>query len=293
MNSLPEAWHKLLDSRPLHASVLVDGAMLRNVGAHLARAPGTAISLFADLPTEAQALGPWLLPTAEAMEHGVDGTRPGVNWLASTATLLDNAEHLRRWMRDGDPNGMHYTRLADGRVLRAAMTVWSPAQQAAFCAPWLGWWLADRDGRALPLALPDPMALHDQVAVVPGWTPAQHDALARLTLTDRLLQPIEPHLRFAPALTTHEARHDVAAKMLALTAQHGYQDSPEQSAWIAWALREGQCPDDGLDTHPVHALQLCGDALWEALMVDTQALPDAAAHPIDRTYAPQKNEGAP
>lgn len=50
MKPLPEAWHKLLDSSPLHASVLIDGAMLRDVGARLTRAPGTAIWKLRELP---------------------------------------------------------------------------------------------------------------------------------------------------------------------------------------------------------------------------------------------------
>jgi hypothetical protein len=159
MNPLPPACHAALATHGVTPCVLVDGAMQHAAGVRLARTPGAGISLFDDLPEDAQALGPWLLSPAQAQAMGLDGSGPGVNWLVSALALPDAANHLRHWLRDGHPRGLHYTRLADGRVLRAAMTVWTPAQRAAFCMPWRGWWLADRDGEALALALPEPLSL--------------------------------------------------------------------------------------------------------------------------------------
>jgi hypothetical protein len=177
MNPLPPACHAALATHGVTPCVLVDGAMQHAAGVRLARTPGAGISLFDDLPEDAQALGPWLLSPAQAQAVGLDGSGPGVNWLASALAQPDAADHLRHWLRDGHPRGLHYTRLADGRVLRAAMTVWTPAQRAAFCMPWRGWWLADRDGDALALALPEPLSLEPDTTA--GWTDAQREALAQ------------------------------------------------------------------------------------------------------------------
>lgn len=275
MNPLPPACHALVVNPSLHAYVLIDGAAQRDLAGRLARCAPQAIALFADLSADAQSMGPWLLPASDAGAHGIDGSAPGVNWLASRAPADEIADHLRYWMREGDRASLHYTRLGDGRVLRAAMDVWTPAQRAAFCAPWRGWWLADRDGRAMALDLPaasSPLAPGD--AGRPGWSDAQHHAMRQHGLADALLQPLKGVIRPAATLHGREARHALAAHTLALAVAHGYTEAIDQSSWIAWALQRGHC-SGGITTHPVHAQGLRGEALWEALTSDA----DAAAPP--------------
>lgn len=277
MNPLPPACHAALATHGVTPCVLVDGAMQHAAGVRLARTPGAGLSLFDDLPEEAQALGPWLLSPAQAQAVGLDGSGPGVNWLASALARPDAADHLRHWLRDGHPRGLHYTRLADGRVLRAAMSVWTPAQRAAFCAPWSGWWMADRDGNALALALPGPLTL--EPGTTAGWTDAQREALAEHSVVDQLLHSLKGHVRYAASLTSRERRHAVATQVQRAAVAAGYVEAPDQASWIAFALMAGGCSMP-LDGHPVHALALRGDALWSALM-------DGASEAgLDRTARP-------
>jgi hypothetical protein len=296
MNPLPPACHALVVNPSLHAYVLIDGAVQRGLAGRLARGAPQAIALFADLSADAQSMGPWLLPARDAGAHGIDGSAPGVNWLASEAAADAIAEHLCYWMRDGDRSGLHYTRLGDGRVLRAAMDVWTPDQRAAFCAPWRGWWLADRDGRAMALDLPaasPPRAPAD--AGRPGWSVTQHHAMRQHGLADALIQPLKGVIRLAPTLRGREARHALAAHTLALAVAQGYTDATDQSSWIAWALQRGHC-SGGIAAHPVHAQGLRGAALWEALTGDADAAgppsPDGAGHAAAATPAEEARDDA-
>lgn len=262
MNPLPGACQAALALEAVTPCVLIDGALQRALGARLAQAPATAISLFDDLPVGAQALGPWLLPMPLALAEGVDGSGPGVNWLASYLPMQQCAQHLRCWMRDGDPHGVRYTRLADGRVLRAAMVTWTPAQRATFCTPLRGWWLADRDGK--PIALDLPAAHSTQPTAAPGWSDAQRQALEQHGTVDQLLQPLKGRVRNATSLRSREVRHAVATQMQQLAAAQGYVDAADQVSWIAWVLAVGQCPAS-IEDHPVHQRGLRGDDLWSAL----------------------------
>lgn len=272
MNPLPPDCHAALAAAGMTPCVLVDGAMQHAAGTRLARTPGACLSLFDDLPEDAQALGPWLLSPAQAQAVGLDGSGPGVNWLASALALPETASHLRHWLRDGDPRGLHYSRLADGRVLRAAMTVWTPAQRAAFCAPWRSWWMADRDGNALALALPEPLS--PEPGTTAGWTDAQRAALAEHSVADQLLHTLKGRIRYAASLTLRERRHALATQVQRAAVAAGYVEAPDQVSWIAFALMAGgfSMPFDG---HPVHTLDVRGDALWSALM-DGAALDTAA-----------------
>jgi len=295
MNPLPPACHALVVNPSLHAYVLIDGAAQRDIARRLARHAPRAIALFADLSTAAQSMGPWLLPANDAGAHGIDGSAPGVNWLVSEAPADEIADHLRDWMREGDRNSPHYTRLGDGRVLRAAMDVWTPAQRAAFCAPWRGWWLADRDGRALALDLPAPSPPAPGDAGRPGWSDAQHHAMRQHGLADALIQPLKGVIRLAPTLRGREARHALAAHTLALAVAQGYTDATDQSSWIAWALQRGHC-SGGIAAHPVHAQGLRGAALWEALTGDADAAgppsPDGAGRAAAATPAEEARDDA-
>ncbi|AWH38442.1 hypothetical protein C1929_17545 [Stenotrophomonas sp. ZAC14D1_NAIMI4_6] len=264
MNPLPPRWNDCSTQPGIEPLVLVDGAMQRDVGARLADRAGDAVSLFSDLPGAAQALGPWLMSPAHAVSLGLDGSGPGMNWLASRCTFGETLVHLRHWLRDGDAAGMQYTRLADGRVLRAAIQVWRPAQLVAFSTPWAGWWLSDRDGRAMPLAIPP---LHAMAAVgdaSPGWDADQTAALAESGLADALLQSLKPTLRSMPSATSREARHALATTLIAAARQHGYVEPSDLASWVAWGMR---CSEDAdaLRAHPVHAQALRGADLWMAL----------------------------
>ncbi|WP_411852086.1 DUF4123 domain-containing protein [Stenotrophomonas sp. LGBM10] len=295
MNPLPPACHALVVNPSLHAYVLIDGAAQRHIARRLARHAPQAIALFADLSTAAQSMGPWLLPANDAGAHGIDGSAPGVNWLASEASADEIADHLRDWMREGDRNSPHYTRLGDGRVLRAAMDVWTPAQRAAFCAPWRGWWLADRDGRAMALDLPAPSSPAPGDAGRPGWSDAQHHAMRQHGLADALIQPLKGVIRLAPSLRGREARHALAAHTLTLAVAQGYTDATDQSSWIAWALQRGHC-SDGISAHPAHAQGLRGEALWVALTGDAEAAvplpPDVAEGAAAATPAEEVRDDA-
>ncbi|WP_313243428.1 DUF4123 domain-containing protein [Stenotrophomonas sp.] len=291
MNPLPPACHALVVNPSLHAYVLIDGAAQRDIARRLARHAPRAIALFADLSTAAQSMGPWLLPANDAGAHGIDGSAPGVNWLVSEAPADKIADHLRDWMREGDRNSPHYTRLGDGRVLRAAMDVWTPAQRAAFCAPWRGWWLADRDGRALALDLPAPSPPAPGDAGRPGWSDAQHHAMRQHGLADALIQPLKGVIRLAPTLRGREARHALAAHTLALAVAQGYTDATDQSSWIAWALQRGHC-SGGIAAHPVHAQGLRGAALWEALTGDADDAGPASPDGTERAAAATPAEEA-
>jgi len=264
MNPLPPQWRDCSTQAGIEPLVLVDGAMQRDIGTRLARSAGDAVSLFSDLPEAAQALGPWLMPLAHALSLGLDGSGPGMNWLASRWTFEDALTHLRHWLRDGDAVGMHYTRLADGRVLRAAVQVWRPAQLVDFSTPWAGWWLADRDGRALPLAIPPLHAVAAVEYAPPGWDKDQTEALAELGLADALLQSLKPALRSTASATGREARHALATALIAAARQQGYVEPTDLASWIAWGLRCGE-DAEALRAHAVHAQELRGADLWMAL----------------------------
>ncbi len=264
MNPLPPQWRDCSAQPGIEPLVLVDGAMQRDVGARLAGHAGDAVSLFSDLPEAAQALGPWLMRLAHAASLGLDGSGPGVNWLASRWTVPETLAHLRHWLRDGDAFGMHYTRLADGRVLRAAMQVWRPAQLVAFSLPWAGWWLADRDGRALRLAIPPLPVVNAGEAASPGWDEDQATALAELELADALLQSLKSMLRSTASTACREARHNMATALIAAARQQGYVEPTDLASWIAWGMRRGEGAE-ALRGHPVHAQELRGTALWMAL----------------------------
>ena len=264
MNPLPSRWHDCSKQPGIEPLVLVDGAMQRDIGTRLARSAGDAASLFSDLPEAAQALGPWLMLPAQAASLGLDGSGPGVNWLASLRTFQETFMHLRHWLRDGNAAGMQYTRLADGRVLRAAVQVWRPAQLVAFSLPWAGWWLADRDGRALQLEIPTVPVVAAGEDASPGWDADQTEALAELGLADTLLQSLKPTLRAATSSTRREARHALATALIAAARQQGYVEPSDLASWITWGVRSGE-DAEALRAHPVHAQELRGEALWMAL----------------------------
>ncbi|MEX5403464.1 hypothetical protein VPH47_04355 [Stenotrophomonas sp. WED208] len=157
---------------------------------------------------------------------------------------------LRLWMRDGEHYGLRCTHLADGGVLRAAMTVRTPAQAASFCAPWHEWWLSDWDSQAMTLVPPTDALPSDSVTSV-RWSGEQFKKLIRLCRADQLLQPLKDRVQSAPSLESREARHRVATEMLALV-EHEYPEERDQTAWIGWALQLGGCPT-GLGEHPAHA----------------------------------------
>lgn len=277
MNPLPSQWHHYSEQPGIEPLVLVDGALQRDIGARLARCAGGAVSLFSDLPEAAQALGPWLMSPDQAASMGLDGSGPGMNWLASRWTFEDTLTHLRHWLRDGDAVGMHYTRLADGRVLRAAVQVWRPAQLVAFSSPWAGWWLADRDGRALRLTVPPlPAAAADEDAS-PGWDADQAAALVELELADALLQSLKPTLRSMASATSREARHALATSLISAARQQGYVEPTDLASWIAWGMLCGE-DAEALRAHPVHAQELRGADLWMALGNADAARPSHASH---------------
>ncbi len=266
MNALPDDCAAELARPGTVPCVLLDGAMQLAVGECLAKRPGEALSLFDDLPKAAQALGPWLIPRPQALAVGVDGSARGVNWLSSRLPLESCAYHLRCWLRDGDPTGLQYTRLADGRVLCAAAEVWSAQQFSAFLAPFAGWWLADRDGCGRRLVRPPSQRDAEPAAGPgPGWTADQHLALAQIMAVDQLLHALKGRVRPCSALHLREQRYRIARQMQQLAIAHGYEDDADQLCWIASALVSGVCPET-LQTHPAHARGLRGDALWQELM---------------------------
>lgn len=123
--------------------------------------------------------------------------------------------------------------------------------------------MADRDGNALVLALPEPLSL--EPGTTAGWTDAQRKALAEHSGVDQLLHSLKGHVRYAASLSSRERRHAVATQVQRAAVAAGYVEAPDQVSWIAFALMAGGCSMP-LDGHPVHALALRGDALWSALM---------------------------
>ncbi|MDR0183167.1 DUF4123 domain-containing protein [Lysobacter arvi] len=269
MNRLPERWHQLRTAAPgVHVLVLVDTALQHELGQKLSQRPGAALSLLPDVEAEAQALGVWLLEADEAHAHGIDGSARGVNWLLSRIPMSQAHAHLQPWvvtpLPDGTPRG--YLRLADGRVLRALLKVWSPAQRSAFCAPWQAWCYADRDGAGVLLDLPAPHPMQD-ATVSPELSQAQYQRLLEASVPDQLLHALKgavtPH---AATLASRERRHQVAASLIEYARSIGYEEVDDQTTLLAWVLRAGTEECRFLGRQVAVQQRMKGEALWNRLM---------------------------
>ncbi|HEY0661051.1 MAG TPA: DUF4123 domain-containing protein [Lysobacter sp.] len=275
MNPLPERWHQQRAAAPgAHALVLVDTALQHELGQKLSQRRGGALSLLPDLESEAQALGVWLLEADEAHAHGIDGAARGVNWLLSRIAISRAHAHLQSWvvapLPDGTPRG--YLRLADGRVLRTLLEVWSPAQRSAFSAPWQAWCFANRDGEGVVLDPSEPNHMLADEAVSSELTQLQYQQLLDASVPDQLLHGLKgrvtPH---AATLASRESRHQMAASLIDYARSIGYDEVEDQATLLAWALRAGTEKCALLGRQMAVQQRVKGKALWSRLMEEGAA----------------------
>ena len=269
MNPLPESWHRQRAAAPdTHELLLIDTALQHELGQKLSQAPGGALSLLPAVEAEAQALGAWLLEAEEAREHGVDGVARGVNWLASRIPLTEAHAHLQPWvvgpLPDGIPRG--YLRLADSRTLRALMTVWSLAQRRTFCAPWLAWCYADRDGKGALLDLPASDAVLPADTVSSELNPTQYQQLLDASVPDQLLHGLKGRTKPHTTLASRERRYQLAVSLLEYARSIGYEEADDQATLLAWALRAGTEDCRFLGQQLAVQQRTKGEALWNQLM---------------------------
>lgn len=264
MNRLPKTYTDLVDAKGLSSRVLLDGAMQQRLGARLAEHPEGAISLFADYPKAARALGPWLMTEERAATLGINGSARGVNWLASDRTIVEIEAHLLLWMRGPDRHSHNWHRLADGRALNALFSVWTVTQQHAFSQPWRAWCYADRNGAGRLLSLSHTFV--SQTPVSPALDPAQQLALNRATLADALIHELKPSTALhASVKSCREKRHASVDAVLTRAMAAGYAELKDLGALTAWALRTGAHAPEQMAGLTAVQQQLSGSALLEAL----------------------------
>ncbi|WP_181902796.1 DUF4123 domain-containing protein [Lysobacter soli] len=267
MNPLPDEWARLRAAAPqAHELVFIDGAVQHELGGKLAEDASGALSLFVGLEPEAQALGPWLMSSDTARGVGIDGAARGVNWLLGRVDLTAAHAHLVPWivapLPDGAPRG--YVRVADGRTLRALVSIWHAEQRTAFFQPWHAWCCGDRDGRAVLLNLPQ-MKNEDAVAWGdPALSPAQFGQLCEASVPDQLLHQakglVVPHV----TLSSRERRHEAADTLVEYARSIGYDDLDDQFTLLQWVLKVGTEECRQLGVHTAIVQRLRGAALWAA-----------------------------
>lgn len=108
-----------------------------------------AINLYADLPSQAAAVAPWLVPaTSDELAATLPlPARLGVSLLTTDLDLADLANHLRRlrYLRTSDGQVL-YLRFADMRVLQACERAWPASQLARIKGPVERWAYVNRSG---------------------------------------------------------------------------------------------------------------------------------------------------
>ncbi|MDE1198939.1 MAG: DUF4123 domain-containing protein [Pseudomonas sp.] len=264
MNRLPKPYTHLVEANGLSSLVLLDGAMQQRLGTRLAEQPEGAISLFANYPKAARALGPWLMSEARAASLGIDGCARGINWLASEWSMADVEAHLLLWMRGQDSASRRWQRLADGRALNALFSVWTVAQRHAFSHPWRAWCYADRNGAGHLLTLAHQFEILTPVSTDLG--PEQQSALMRATLADALIHELKTLTALHSSLKgCREKRHAAVDAVLAQAMAAGYADMTDLSALTAWALRTGTDAPTRVAELPALQQQLSGSELLDAL----------------------------
>jgi hypothetical protein len=271
MNRLPNTYTDLVEANGLSSLVLIDGAMQQRLGARLAEHPEGAMSLFADYPKAARALGPWLMSQARAAALGIDGSARGVNWLASDWPMAEVEAHLLLWMRGQDRHSRNWHRLADGRALNALLSVWTVTQRHAFSKPWQAWCYADRNGAGRLLSLSHTFEILTPVS--PALDPAQQLALNQATLADALIHELKAlTVLHASVKGCRETRHASVDAVLTQAMAAGYADLKDLGALTAWALRTGTDAPERMAALTATQRQLSGSALLEALEGKTDSV---------------------
>lgn len=131
------------------SALLIDAAVARDTAAVSWLDQPTAINLYADMPSEAASVAPWLVPeqTLEALGTLPLPTRYGFSHIASDASLDEVAAHLRQLRHLQTCDGQRfYFRFADTRVLQACEQAWSQPVQARIKGPVTRWTWHDRRG---------------------------------------------------------------------------------------------------------------------------------------------------
>lgn len=128
---------------------LLDAAMVSNTPAAAWLTQPDAINLYADLPAEAAAVAPWLVPaTSDGLAAALPlPARLGVSLLATQLDLAALADHLRRlrYLRMADGQEF-YLRFADMRVLQACERAWPASQLARIKGLVESWAYVNRSG---------------------------------------------------------------------------------------------------------------------------------------------------
>lgn len=129
------------------SALLIDAAVARDTAAVSWLDQPTAINLYADMPSEAASVAPWLVPeqTLEALGTLPLPTRYGFSHIASDASLDEVAAHLRQLRHLQTSDGQwFYFRFADTRVLKACQRAWPQPMRARVKGPITRWTWYDR-----------------------------------------------------------------------------------------------------------------------------------------------------
>lgn len=128
---------------------LLDAAMVSSTPAAAWLTQPHAINLYADLPSEAAAVAPWLVPvTSDELAATLPlPARLGVSLLTTKLDIAGLADHLRglRYLRTADGQ-VFYLRFADMRVLQACERAWPASQLARIKGLVQSWTYINRSG---------------------------------------------------------------------------------------------------------------------------------------------------
>ncbi|MBI5333323.1 MAG: DUF4123 domain-containing protein [Burkholderiales bacterium] len=128
---------------------LLDAAMVSSTPAAAWLTQPHAINLYADLPSAAAAVAPWLVPaTSDELATTLPlPVRFGVSLLMTELDLAALADHLRglRYLRTTDGQ-VFYLRFADMRVLQACERAWPASRLARVKGLVQSWTYVNRSG---------------------------------------------------------------------------------------------------------------------------------------------------
>ena len=229
-----------------------------------------ARSLLPQSSPEASNLGPWLLKADAAAAIGMDGCGRGVNWLLSHQGIDEVAAHLARCADARLPGeeGRTYLRIADGRVLSALLSIWTPRQKTCFLGPLLVWCFADRDGNGVCITQADPVPT-EKVLQPATLSRNQYEQLLDAAVPDQVLHALKGYVVPHPDWPTRQARHQAASDALSLSRSLGYCAPEDYMTVIAAVITRGDAWMRGLSQHPAVKDALRGASLWTALLEES------------------------